>query len=184
MIIYFLWCWCGLLFKTAHIIISYLISFKECSSKTAVLCIIISSYQQLLLNCVYCFFFLFYLFKYTNEWLYLSQSCFLSQISHVDIDILSFSLCIFSLPQATDETLMDKLKQQHLDNPFFVPSSDTEPAFVIQHFAGRVTYHIKVGYTIFIFNHICSYLSSSVNVLSIIQLDCCKIVMVCSGLGR
>ncbi|XP_036939021.1 unconventional myosin-IXb isoform X1 [Acanthopagrus latus] len=48
-----------------------------------------------------------------------------------------------SLPQATDETLLDKLKQQHLDNPFFVPSSDTEPAFVIQHFAGRVTYHIK-----------------------------------------
>uniref|UniRef100_A0A671YXD5 Uncharacterized protein n=1 Tax=Sparus aurata TaxID=8175 RepID=A0A671YXD5_SPAAU len=48
-----------------------------------------------------------------------------------------------SLPQATDETLLDKLKQQHQDNPFFVLSSDTEPAFVVQHFAGRVTYHIK-----------------------------------------
>ncbi|XP_073346792.1 unconventional myosin-IXb isoform X2 [Pagrus major] len=48
-----------------------------------------------------------------------------------------------SLSQATDETLLDKLKQQHQDNPFFVPSSDTELTFVIQHFAGRVTYHIK-----------------------------------------
>ncbi|XP_042353404.1 unconventional myosin-IXb [Plectropomus leopardus] len=48
-----------------------------------------------------------------------------------------------SRPQATDETLLDKLKQQHQDNPFFVPSSNTEMTFVIQHFAGRVKYHIK-----------------------------------------
>ncbi|XP_044076946.1 unconventional myosin-IXb isoform X2 [Siniperca chuatsi] len=48
-----------------------------------------------------------------------------------------------SLPQATDETLLGKLKQQHQDNPFFVPSSNTEQTFVIQHFPGRVKYHIK-----------------------------------------
>ncbi|KAM9349556.1 unconventional myosin-IXb isoform 2-T2 [Symphorus nematophorus] len=48
-----------------------------------------------------------------------------------------------SLPQATDETLFDKLKQQHQDNPFFVPSSNAELTFVIQHFAGRVKYHVK-----------------------------------------
>ncbi|TDH05911.1 hypothetical protein EPR50_G00127270 [Perca flavescens] len=48
-----------------------------------------------------------------------------------------------NLPKATDETLLDKLKQQHRDNPFFVPSLNTEPTFVIQHFAGRVKYHIK-----------------------------------------
>uniref|UniRef100_A0A3Q1CDT6 Myosin IXb n=1 Tax=Amphiprion ocellaris TaxID=80972 RepID=A0A3Q1CDT6_AMPOC len=48
-----------------------------------------------------------------------------------------------SLPQATDETFMDKLKQQIQDNPLFVPSQNTEPTFVIQHFAGRVKYHIK-----------------------------------------
>ncbi|XP_063742603.1 unconventional myosin-IXb isoform X2 [Eleginops maclovinus] len=48
-----------------------------------------------------------------------------------------------SLPEATDETLLDKLKQQHHHNPFFEPTSNTEPTFVIQHFAGRVTYHIK-----------------------------------------
>ncbi|XP_008274023.1 unconventional myosin-IXb isoform X2 [Stegastes partitus] len=48
-----------------------------------------------------------------------------------------------SLPQATDETLMDKLKQQNQDNPLFVPSQNTEPTFVIQHFAGGVEYHIK-----------------------------------------
>ncbi|XP_035861012.1 unconventional myosin-IXb isoform X4 [Sander lucioperca] len=48
-----------------------------------------------------------------------------------------------NLPKATDETLLDKLKQQHQDNPFFVPSLNTELTFVIQHFAGRVKYHIK-----------------------------------------
>ncbi|XP_070774290.1 unconventional myosin-IXb isoform X2 [Enoplosus armatus] len=48
-----------------------------------------------------------------------------------------------NLPQATDETLLDKLKQQHQDNSFFVPSSNTEQTFVIRHFAGRVKYNIK-----------------------------------------
>ncbi|XP_041658409.1 unconventional myosin-IXb-like isoform X2 [Cheilinus undulatus] len=48
-----------------------------------------------------------------------------------------------SLPQATDETLLDKLKQQHQDNPFFIESSNTESTFVIQHFAGPVKYHTK-----------------------------------------
>ncbi|KAF3858023.1 hypothetical protein F7725_011224 [Dissostichus mawsoni] len=48
-----------------------------------------------------------------------------------------------SLPEATDETLWDKLHQQHQDNPFFEPASNTDSTFVIQHFAGRVTYQIK-----------------------------------------
>ncbi|XP_070700770.1 unconventional myosin-IXb [Pempheris klunzingeri] len=48
-----------------------------------------------------------------------------------------------NLPEATDETLLGKLKQQHRDNPVFVPSSNTESTFAILHFAGRVTYHIK-----------------------------------------
>ncbi|KAM3866271.1 unconventional myosin-IXb [Diretmus argenteus] len=48
-----------------------------------------------------------------------------------------------SLPQATDDTLLDKLKQQHQDSPFFVPTADVEPSFVIHHFAGRVKYQIK-----------------------------------------
>ncbi|XP_031720850.1 unconventional myosin-IXb isoform X2 [Anarrhichthys ocellatus] len=47
------------------------------------------------------------------------------------------------VPQATDETLLDKLKQQHRDNPLFVLSSHGEPTFVIRHFAGRIKYHIK-----------------------------------------
>ncbi|XP_034558738.1 unconventional myosin-IXb [Notolabrus celidotus] len=48
-----------------------------------------------------------------------------------------------NLPQATDETLLNKLTQQHQDSPFFVPSSKTESTFVLHHFAGRVKYHIK-----------------------------------------
>ncbi|KAF7661877.1 hypothetical protein LDENG_00252380 [Lucifuga dentata] len=45
-----------------------------------------------------------------------------------------------NLPQATDDTLLEKLKQQHQDHPFFVV---TEPAFTIHHFAGKVKYDIK-----------------------------------------
>ncbi|KAM7379577.1 hypothetical protein PAMP_005123 [Pampus punctatissimus] len=48
-----------------------------------------------------------------------------------------------NLPQATDETLLFKFKQQHQDNAFFVPTTYRKPTFVIQHFAGRVKYHIK-----------------------------------------
>uniref|UniRef100_A0A3Q3XK94 Uncharacterized protein n=1 Tax=Mola mola TaxID=94237 RepID=A0A3Q3XK94_MOLML len=48
-----------------------------------------------------------------------------------------------NLPEATDETLLDKMKLQHQENPFFVTSSTTELTFVIQHFAGSVEYHIK-----------------------------------------
>uniref|UniRef100_A0A672ZLA6 Myosin IXb n=1 Tax=Sphaeramia orbicularis TaxID=375764 RepID=A0A672ZLA6_9TELE len=48
-----------------------------------------------------------------------------------------------SLPEATDQTLLDKLKQHHQDNPVFVHNTDTESTFVIQHFAGTVKYHIK-----------------------------------------
>ncbi|XP_078143628.1 unconventional myosin-IXb isoform X2 [Centroberyx gerrardi] len=48
-----------------------------------------------------------------------------------------------NLPQATDETLLDELKRQHQDNPFFIATTVMEPVFVIQHFAGRVKYQIK-----------------------------------------
>lgn len=48
-----------------------------------------------------------------------------------------------SLTEATDKSLLDKIKKQHRDNPYFKPSPHTEPTFVIQHFAGRVKYHIK-----------------------------------------
>ncbi|XP_072555858.1 unconventional myosin-IXb-like isoform X4 [Paramormyrops kingsleyae] len=48
-----------------------------------------------------------------------------------------------NFPRATDETLLAKFKQQHLSNKYFVPTPVMEPAFVIQHFAGHVKYHIK-----------------------------------------
>ncbi|XP_048832088.1 unconventional myosin-IXb-like isoform X5 [Brienomyrus brachyistius] len=48
-----------------------------------------------------------------------------------------------NFPRATDETLLAKFKQQHLSNKYFVPTPVMEPAFVIQHFAGNVKYHIK-----------------------------------------
>ncbi|KAM6948221.1 LOW QUALITY PROTEIN: unconventional myosin-IXb [Aplochiton taeniatus] len=48
-----------------------------------------------------------------------------------------------NLSRATDETLLDKLKHQHQNNPYFIPTTVMEPAFVVQHFAGRVKYQIK-----------------------------------------
>ncbi|XP_024135205.1 unconventional myosin-IXb isoform X3 [Oryzias melastigma] len=48
-----------------------------------------------------------------------------------------------NFPHATDETLLAKFKQQHMGNKYFVPTQVMEPAFVIQHFAGKVKYQIK-----------------------------------------
>ncbi|XP_078412285.1 unconventional myosin-IXb isoform X4 [Cetorhinus maximus] len=48
-----------------------------------------------------------------------------------------------NFPHATNQTLLAKLKQQHEDNRFFVGTPVMEPAFIIQHFAGRVKYQIK-----------------------------------------
>ncbi|XP_036452042.1 unconventional myosin-IXb isoform X2 [Colossoma macropomum] len=48
-----------------------------------------------------------------------------------------------SFPHATDDTLLEKFKQQHQENQFFVPTPVMEPAFVILHYAGKVKYQIK-----------------------------------------
>ncbi|XP_069783927.1 unconventional myosin-IXb isoform X2 [Narcine bancroftii] len=48
-----------------------------------------------------------------------------------------------NFPHATNQTLLAKLKQQHEDNRYFVGTPVMEPAFIIQHFAGRVKYQIK-----------------------------------------
>ncbi|XP_032902975.1 unconventional myosin-IXb isoform X3 [Amblyraja radiata] len=48
-----------------------------------------------------------------------------------------------NFPHATNQTLLAKLKQQHEDSCYFVGTPVMEPAFIIQHFAGRVKYQIK-----------------------------------------
>ncbi|XP_077572676.1 unconventional myosin-IXb isoform X2 [Stigmatopora nigra] len=48
-----------------------------------------------------------------------------------------------NFPHATDETLLAKFKQQHQGNNYFMSTPVMEPAFVIQHFAGKVKYQIK-----------------------------------------
>lgn len=58
--------------------------------------------------------------------------------------VLFFKPLRLSFPHATDETLLAKFKQQHQGNKYFVPTPVMEPAFVIQHFAGRVKYQVKV----------------------------------------
>ncbi|KAK2499287.1 hypothetical protein MC885_018189 [Smutsia gigantea] len=48
-----------------------------------------------------------------------------------------------SFPHATSQTLLAKFKQQHEDNRYFLGTPVLEPAFIIQHFAGKVKYQIK-----------------------------------------
>ncbi|XP_060783077.1 unconventional myosin-IXb isoform X2 [Neoarius graeffei] len=48
-----------------------------------------------------------------------------------------------SLPPASDSTLLEKFKRQHHNNPFFVPTPILEPAFIIQHYAGKVKYQVQ-----------------------------------------
>lgn len=61
-----------------------------------------------------------------------------------ELSFLPLCCLCSSFPRATDKTLLDKFKQQHQGNKYFVPTPVMEPAFVIQHFAGKVKYHIKV----------------------------------------
>ncbi|XP_072296878.1 unconventional myosin-IXb isoform X2 [Eucyclogobius newberryi] len=46
-----------------------------------------------------------------------------------------------SLPDSTDERLLQKMKWQHQNSPFFETTSDW--TFTVRHFAGSVTYNIK-----------------------------------------
>ncbi|XP_050625361.1 unconventional myosin-IXb isoform X1 [Macaca thibetana thibetana] len=48
-----------------------------------------------------------------------------------------------NFPHATSQTLLAKFKQQHEDNKYFLGTPVMEPAFIIQHFAGKVKYQIK-----------------------------------------
>ncbi|XP_008822855.1 unconventional myosin-IXb isoform X5 [Nannospalax galili] len=48
-----------------------------------------------------------------------------------------------NFPHATSLTLLAKFKQQHEENKYFLGTPVREPAFIIQHFAGKVKYHIK-----------------------------------------
>ncbi|XP_076978124.1 unconventional myosin-IXb isoform X2 [Tamandua tetradactyla] len=48
-----------------------------------------------------------------------------------------------NFPHATSQTLLAKFKQQHEDNKYFLGTPIREPAFIIQHFAGKVKYQIK-----------------------------------------
>uniref|UniRef100_A0A8D2IRN4 Myosin IXB n=1 Tax=Varanus komodoensis TaxID=61221 RepID=A0A8D2IRN4_VARKO len=48
-----------------------------------------------------------------------------------------------NFPRATGQTLLAKFKQQHEDNRFFIGTPVLEPAFIIQHFAGKVKYQIQ-----------------------------------------
>ncbi|XP_077568687.1 unconventional myosin-IXAa isoform X3 [Stigmatopora nigra] len=48
-----------------------------------------------------------------------------------------------NFPQATNQTLLDKFKRQHEGNRYIEFPAVMEPAFIIQHYAGKVKYRVK-----------------------------------------
>ncbi|XP_076011513.1 unconventional myosin-IXAa isoform X2 [Genypterus blacodes] len=48
-----------------------------------------------------------------------------------------------NFPQATNQTLLDKFKRQHEGNTYIEFPAVMEPAFIIQHYAGKVKYGVK-----------------------------------------
>uniref|UniRef100_A0A672JQ77 Myosin IXAa n=1 Tax=Salarias fasciatus TaxID=181472 RepID=A0A672JQ77_SALFA len=48
-----------------------------------------------------------------------------------------------NFPQATNQTLLDKFKRQHEGNGYIEFPAVMEPAFIIQHYAGKVKYGVK-----------------------------------------
>ncbi|XP_075288283.1 unconventional myosin-IXa isoform X4 [Opisthocomus hoazin] len=48
-----------------------------------------------------------------------------------------------NFPQATNQTLLDKLKRQHEGNSYIEFPAVMEPAFIIKHYAGKVKYGVK-----------------------------------------
>ncbi|KAM9808240.1 unconventional myosin-IXAa-like [Neosynchiropus ocellatus] len=48
-----------------------------------------------------------------------------------------------NFPQASNQTLLDKLKRQHEGNRYIEFPAVMEPAFIIQHYAGKVKYRVK-----------------------------------------
>uniref|UniRef100_A0A8C8E2L2 Myosin IXA n=1 Tax=Oryzias sinensis TaxID=183150 RepID=A0A8C8E2L2_9TELE len=48
-----------------------------------------------------------------------------------------------NFPQATNQTLLDKFRRQHEGNRYIEFSAVMEPAFIIQHYAGKVKYGVK-----------------------------------------
>uniref|UniRef100_A0A8C5EQW9 Unconventional myosin-IXa-like n=1 Tax=Gouania willdenowi TaxID=441366 RepID=A0A8C5EQW9_GOUWI len=48
-----------------------------------------------------------------------------------------------NFPQATNQTLLDKFKRQHEGNVYIDFPAVMEPAFIIQHYAGKVKYGVK-----------------------------------------
>ncbi|KAM3925010.1 unconventional myosin-IXa isoform 2-T2 [Leptodactylus fuscus] len=48
-----------------------------------------------------------------------------------------------NFPQATHQTLLEKFKRHHDGNPYIEFPAVMEPAFIIQHYAGKVKYGVK-----------------------------------------
>lgn len=50
----------------------------------------------------------------------------------------------YSFPGATNETLLQKFNTVHKDNKFYEKPQRREPAFIVNHYAGRVKYQVRI----------------------------------------
>uniref|UniRef100_A0A8C3FMI6 Myosin IXA n=1 Tax=Chrysemys picta bellii TaxID=8478 RepID=A0A8C3FMI6_CHRPI len=99
--------------------------------------------------------------KQPEEYHYLNQEEYRAEgISWHNIDYIDNSGCInliskkptgllhlldeeSNFPQATNQTLLDKFKRQHEGNSYIEFPAVMEPAFIINHYAGKVKYGVK-----------------------------------------
>ncbi|KAM9585883.1 unconventional myosin-IXa isoform 12-T20 [Trichechus inunguis] len=74
---------------------------------------------------------------------YIDNTCCINLISKKPTGLLHLLDEESNFPQATNQTLLDKFKHQHEDNSYIEFPAVMEPAFIIQHYAGKVKYGVK-----------------------------------------
>ncbi|XP_040825516.1 unconventional myosin-IXa [Ochotona curzoniae] len=74
---------------------------------------------------------------------YIDNSCCINLISKKPTGLLYLLDEESNFPQATNQTLLDKFKRQHEDDPYIEFPAVMEPAFIIKHYAGKVKYGVK-----------------------------------------
>uniref|UniRef100_A0A8D0GZ51 Myosin IXA n=1 Tax=Sphenodon punctatus TaxID=8508 RepID=A0A8D0GZ51_SPHPU len=78
---------------------------------------------------------------------YIDNSGCISLISKKPTGLLHLLDEESNFPQATNQTLLDKFKCQHEGNCYIEFPAVMEPAFIIKHYAGKVKYGVKVGFS-------------------------------------
>lgn len=73
----------------------------------------------------------------------------MNRYSHSDlykpfIHPITININFYSFPGATNETLLQKFNTVHKDNKFYKKPQKKEAAFIVEHYAGKVKYQVKI----------------------------------------